>query len=302
MEKEFKTYKEQIKLLKSKGLAVPDEEHAIKVLRSTSYFALINGYKRPFKDTNGNYLPDACFDDIENLYVFDEQMRVFVLGQLLALETRIKSSISYTFSQRYREPDSYLNVNNYNYTGNKTQAVNKLVSILQSIYDSNEHRYITHYKKNHKGEVPLWVLINAMTFGQISKMYSLLKEGEQQRIGGDFGVSSQKDMMSILDILTLYRNVCAHNERLYDFKTKHQIGRKYIEKYVGSDTGHEPDYDNIGKHLFGALAVCAYLADDKKILDEFRKLMKNAVIMQNPNLKAHIIKNTELPAGWLDQE
>lgn len=300
MEKEFKTYKEQIRLLKSKCLVISDEDHAIDTLKRTSYFALINGYKRPFKDTNGNYLPEARFEDVENLYILDEQMRVFFLGHLLTLETQIKSSISYNFTQKFREPNAYLNANNYNYTAKNTQAINTLVSILQGIYDRNDHRYITHYKKKHKGEVPLWVLINAMTFGQVSKMYSLLKESEQQRICGNFGITSQKDMLAILDILTLYRNVCAHNERLYDFNTKHQLGKQYIEPYTRCDPA--PDYNNIGKRLFGALAVCAYLTGNINMLDEFRSLMKKAVIMQNPRLKAHLIEEIMLPVGWLDNE
>lgn len=299
MEKEFKTYREQIRLLKNKGLIISDEEHAINILKSTSYFALINGYKRPFKDTNGNYLPEAHFEDIENLYYFDEQMRVFLLEQLLALETRIKSSISYNFSQKHRELNAYLNTNNYNYVGEKTQPINKLVSILQGIYDGKDHKYITHYKRKHHGEVPLWVLINAMTFGQVSKMYSLLKVGEQQRICGDLGILSQKDMMSILDILTLYRNVCAHNERLYDFNTKHQLGKQYIEKFVADEADPAPDYNNIGKHLFGALAVCAYIADDGKILDDFKMLVKNAEIMQNQRLRDDLIAKMGVPANWL---
>ena len=54
-EKDFKTYKEQILLLKRKKLIINDEVHAIELLKRASYFALINGYKKHFKADNGNY-------------------------------------------------------------------------------------------------------------------------------------------------------------------------------------------------------------------------------------------------------
>lgn len=300
MEKEFKTYKEQIRLLKSKGLIIADEMHAIQTLKDLSYFALINGYKRPFKSDNGNYSEGACFEDIEQLYRFDESLRLFLLEQLLVVETRIKSSISYNFSQKYRTENAYLNVNNYNYSDNRTQAVNKLVTILQDIQTSTSHTYITHYKKNHNGIIPLWVLINAMTLGQVSKMYSLLKMGEQQSICGDFGISSQRDMEISLDILTLFRNVCAHNERLYDYKTHSQINKRYLMPYVNENIN--PDYNNTGKKLFGVLAFCAYILRDNSILERFRDLINSSPVINTPYLKDHLSEKMGLPVNWLEEK
>jgi|GEM_PF-6713055 len=41
METEFKTYTEQIRLLRNNGLIISDEEQAINILKSTSCFAVI---------------------------------------------------------------------------------------------------------------------------------------------------------------------------------------------------------------------------------------------------------------------
>ena len=43
--KPFKTYEEQIELLKSRGLTIKDECFARHVLQYMSYYDLINGYK-----------------------------------------------------------------------------------------------------------------------------------------------------------------------------------------------------------------------------------------------------------------
>ena len=52
------------------------------------------------------------------------------------------------------------------------------------------------------GYVPLWVLVNALSLGTIGIFYSYLKQKDQNDIGRQF--------------LTIYRNACAHDERLYN--------------------------------------------------------------------------------------
>lgn len=113
-DKPFKTYEQQIELLKEKGLSIPNETYAVKVLKDLSYFALINGYKKAFKQ-DGLY-ENASFEDIVALFKFDEKLRGILLKYILIIERKIKSSLSYHFSQKYPKcQEDYLNVNNYSY-------------------------------------------------------------------------------------------------------------------------------------------------------------------------------------------
>ena len=43
--KPFKTFREQIELLKSRGLTIRDENRAISILSTYSYYEIINGYE-----------------------------------------------------------------------------------------------------------------------------------------------------------------------------------------------------------------------------------------------------------------
>lgn len=301
MKKEFKTYKEQIRLLKSKGLIINDEEHAIDVLHNISYFALINGYKKPFKGADGNYLNNTTFEDIEQLYLFDEQLRIFMLKQLLSIERRVKSSISYNFSKQFRETNAYYNVNNYEYTGSKVEKINELVSILKKVHDDNKRSYINHYKEHHNDEIPLWVLINAMTFGQISKMYSLFKESTQQKICNDFNITSQKDMEQMLNMITLFRNVCAHNERLYDYSTRSGINEKYIKYHIMHKETDTFEYES--KRFFGALVCCKCLMPDlegARFFEELETFIYNADVMKNQKLKNIVLSEMGMTENWTD--
>lgn len=71
---------------------------------------------------------------------------------------------------------------------------------------------------------------NALTFGQISKMFEFLLQNIQGLICQDFGNIKKNEMIKYLKVLTLYRNVCAHNERLFSYHTYIDIPDTLIHK------------------------------------------------------------------------
>lgn len=55
-DKPFMTYDQLIDKLKDdKKLEIADRQYAVKLLKEHSYFALISGYKEPFKGKDGTY-------------------------------------------------------------------------------------------------------------------------------------------------------------------------------------------------------------------------------------------------------
>ena len=176
--KQFLTYGEQITFLEEKkGLMISDKEYAKKILLKIGYFPLINGYKEVFKQSiNDQFQKGTTFEDIYELYSFDNELRNIFLKYILMAERNIKSSLSYHFCKEYGDLQSdYLSVNNYDYTGKKKNVINKMVKIMsgQLRYDS-DYVYIRHYMTTYQ-YVPLWVLMNVFTIGQLSKIYAVRK-------------------------------------------------------------------------------------------------------------------------------
>jgi len=93
MSKVFMTYDQQIRKLRDeKGLIIENEEYAISVLKKTSYYALISGYKDMFKNpTTKKYNDGICFDDIFFLYKFDRKLREIFLSYILTVENHVVS-------------------------------------------------------------------------------------------------------------------------------------------------------------------------------------------------------------------
>lgn len=83
--KQFLTYDEQITFLEEqKGLIISDKEYARKTLLKIGYFPLINGYKEVFKEsTNDQFQRGTTFEDIYELYSFDNDLRNIFLKYIL---------------------------------------------------------------------------------------------------------------------------------------------------------------------------------------------------------------------------
>lgn len=94
---------------------------------------------------------------------------------------------------------------------------------------NKDHKYLIYQRKKYHN-VPLWVILNTLTFGQISKMFEFLPQNLQGLICQDFGNIKKNEMIKYLKVLTLYRNVCAHNERLFSYHTYIDIPDTLIHK------------------------------------------------------------------------
>ena len=76
---------------------------------------------------------------------------------------------------------------------------------------------ISHYA-NGKKYIPLWVLVNSISMGDISKFYSnmLQKDREDAARRMKWGLR-ENQLASCLFFLCTFRNWCAHDERLYSY-------------------------------------------------------------------------------------
>lgn len=190
MAKEFKTFAQLIELLESRGVLI--DATTTDCLRRESYYAIINGYKDPFlnKDamtssSDDVYKDGTSFRNIYDLFLFDRELRQLTFSYLARAEAVLKNAVVYSFCDKYRAPDAYLNRLNYvrprdmlvpkAYRGNKNYLHAKnLAELLKTLNDkvSNEQHmrpFVRHYL-NKYGAVPLWVLQNDLTFGIASKM------------------------------------------------------------------------------------------------------------------------------------
>lgn len=224
MKKPFLTYSQQLDALeKDKGLEVTDRQEAIATLKHISYFALINGYKTPFRNAKtGKYYEGVNFRDVSALYRFDVALSSTLLRYLLSCERHLKSLYGYHFIQLYgdREKD-YLNPDNYDRsTEQRAQEVRELLSIMRSLaHDEQEQAYLGHYQSKYD-EVPFWIIMHALSFGQLERLYWCSKQHLLDVICSEFPSLRAKNLTYVLLVLVRLRNTCAHNNPVYTFRLK----------------------------------------------------------------------------------
>lgn len=260
--KPFSTHRQQLSILRNRGLTIKNGSQAMRILERENYYNVVNGYKDLFleKDHKGSplkpeqYIKGTQFKEIYTLFLLDRELRNILLKYLLIFENSIKTKIAYHFSKKYKKPHAYLQMENYTNDPSQLQRVLGLIATISNQISkksqTNRDTPIKHYLDNHEG-VPLWVMVNYLTLGNISNFYSSLDKQLQDEIAKDFSKQYKKQykvknhlqipaqsIIEVLKIANLFRNVCAHEERLYNFKLDKNPKIKHISKVLQIPIGY----------------------------------------------------------------
>lgn len=267
--KTFKTLDEQIEILKSKNLIINDYDKTKEILLRENYF-FINGYRSPFL-INGSkkFVPGATFEELYALFTFDRFFRNIIFKNILIVENNYKSIFSYVMSGKYGYKEkNYLDVNNFDRSKDKTRQINDLIRKLkrQIRINGGQHQATSHYINNY-GYLPLWVSIKVLSFGIISEMFSILKSEDKDEISSYYNVSSC-DFEDYLSVLSNYRNLCAHEDILYNHITQKSISNTTYHCELGI-----PIEDD--EYIYGKNDIFALIIILKRMLskDDFKMMM-----------------------------
>lgn len=261
MKKQFKTYEEQLDILINKGLIV--DEETLKILRRNNYYFLINRYKNVFIEPNTKpnvFRKNTHFNEIVSLYNFDRNLRIILLKYIITIENTLKSITSYEFSKKYDY--KYLDLASYDNLNFNGRRVNELKCLFNSINNivkkSLKHeKHLRYYKENYD-DIPLWIVINNLSFGMLISFYSYMKEEDKKNIACEFGVSSI-DLLSFLQVLLHFRNYSAHNQRIFDEKSKVMINKNKYHKLLELESKGYND-------IMAVLIIFKYLLTEKDFI------------------------------------
>lgn len=264
--KQYKSPNELLEYIISKGVFVSDKEDALNKIKKYSYYSIINSYKDVFKATDNNYKNAVSFDEIYSLYEFDKNIRSIFLKYILEIETIIKSLLAEILASKYGIED-YLIIDNFDDTVDETVIQESIDKIKEEIDKQNgKHEAVTHYVSEY-GFVPPFVLTKILTLGELSRLYTMLKQVDRQSISKEFKVSD-KLLKQIMKNMTMIRNICAHNDRLFSFHSKFLISFKNIDKNYNNK-------DNSTNIYMIMKSMQLLLDDDKK--QEFENLINSEI-------------------------
>lgn len=277
MEKEFKTIDEQIELLQSRNLYIENEETAKAILLNNNYYYLINGYKDLFlnrKNSTEKFNNGTTLEEIYSLYEFDRKIRIIFLEYILLIERKIDTYIAYEFSKNYGHKD-YLNPENFNYISKNKELIDKFLNDINleiSHQYKNYNKMISHYLDTYK-YIPLWVLIRILSFGKVSKFYSFMKQKEQNNISRKFNIKSKILKVYLINLGNI-RNICAHDEKLYDIKIKNRISSTIYHKKLKIDNKNG-NYQYATRDLFSIIIILKLLLEKEQFSRFYNEIIKS---------------------------
>lgn len=276
MEKEFKTIDEQIELLQSRNLHIENRETAKEILLNNNYYYLINGYKDLFlnrKSKTEKFRNGTNLEEIYRLYEFDRKIRIIFLEYILLIERKIDTYVAYEFSKNYGYKD-YLILENFNNISKNKELIAKFLNDinLEIVHQyKNSNKMIRHYLDVYK-YIPLWVLIRILSFGKVSKFYSFMKQKEQNNISRKFKLKSETLKVYLINLGNV-RNICAHDEKLYDVILKNRINTTdYHKKLDLIKTDGKTAYAT--RDLFSIVIILKVLLEKEQFNEFYNRIIK----------------------------
>lgn len=208
---------EQVALLTKRGLNIGDVERAKHYLRFIGYYRL-SGYFRFFAKADDAAREQiklgTTFDDVLSLYIFDRKMRVQLMDAFERIEIAVKAALSHEGAMR---KGAFWLCDARNFDHDKhAEIMRSLKEAVGTAEGRRQHLFIAHFYAKYSDEMPpFWMITEALSFGQLSRIYQAARGELQTAIAQHFNLN-RTVLESWLHALTFGRNVCAHNCRVWN--------------------------------------------------------------------------------------
>jgi abortive infection bacteriophage resistance protein len=242
------TIDQQLEVLNAKGLVIDHIEEAHQFLTENNYYRL-NIYFHKFMDSKDHFISGTTFSKLINVHENDTYLRQQVFSMLEPIEINFKTKIAYFLGNKYGS-DVFYKKEIYKSSWNFEQIAN---SLWREISRNEKDPVISHHYEWYYGYLPIWVIVEYLTFGCISKYFVNLQEVDQKEIATNYFGINEYYLANWIHSLSVMRNICAHFGYLY--KRNFNVSISF-----GSDREKYHDQENT---LFG-------------IFYSIKKLAKNA--------------------------
>lgn len=206
------TYNEQVQILKSRGLIISDDVAAAEKLEYINYYRLRGYYIHLQEKGSDKFISGTTFEQILSLHDFDNELRILLLRLLLNIEIVAKTRIAYNVAHEwgtmgYRDEK--------NYSNDMHEKFQNLMKRIDKDLEKSHERFIKTYNDKYAGQFPIWVAVEVMSFGDLSKMYCILPPHLKKNIACTYNGLDESLLTNWIQCSALLRNLCAHNSRIY---------------------------------------------------------------------------------------
>lgn len=288
------TYRQQIDLLKQRGLLVPDEDFAVHCLEHHNYYRL-SAYRFPFTVPSNpdRFRPGTTFDQLWDLYHFDRGFRYLILEACKRVEISVRSRWAYEVGHQLG-PLAYLQ--NINFRDPLIHA--RSITLLDGEMRRSKEKFIDHHQKALAMPwPPVWVLVEVASFGAISNLLGQIEPASlRQRVAENYQLD-EKIFCSLFHHLSVVRNTAAHHSRLWNrkFVVTMQLPRKK-PAHLWSNFNTDPIHGT-GKErkIYNTLVLLVHLVQRIEPESHWPNRLMDHINTLDPGL----VPDMGFPSDWL---
>ncbi|MCG1615179.1 Abi family protein [Staphylococcus epidermidis] len=305
----FKTIDEQIQILKDRGLIIEDHVETRSYLIRNNYYNVVNMYSKMFQSSENSYIAGTTFKEIKALHIFDTEFKNLFMKYIIIAEKHFKSIFAYYFAKRYHtKPYCYLDTSNYS-DGSPLKLAKTLSYISNKIYhakkDDNTNAIKHHYYAHN--DVPIWVIVNDITLGDISNIYQLIDNRTRNDIAkevceilktntNDNTILEPSYLDKILKNILRVRNCVAHNNKLLHFNSG--INLNYMPSLFDGLVQNRRSSRQMPFHTFLALQCLLPIEDYAIFHNSILKRANNMSKKLDADLTNKILLAYGFPENW----
>lgn len=288
--KPFKTVDEQIDILKSRGLIIDDYDIAYKTLSSLNYYRL-SAYTLTLRK-NDVFYENVHFSDAIQIYNFDMELRALLMYLLESIEISMRTYIGYHHGMKYGAL-GYLSSNNFDNPERFVSFISDYQKALNEYVD--KEAFVIHHKEVYDSKFPIWVLVEMLTFGTLSRLFGNLTFDIQKEICSEhFGPIRPEYISNWMHACTILRNICAHRGRLFNRSIPFSLKLSSKDKKI-IQNNNMPVYE-ANKQLFAYLIVLKKLVPESTIWESFLDRFK-AIANRYPFVD---LRYYGFPSDWIE--
>lgn len=227
MNKSWLSYDDQVSLLIERGLYIDDPSGAAEFLSQVSYFRL-SGYFRYWQHDpqNGDdrFIEGASFDVFRSLYDAEGEL-IRVLDEVLhPLEVLLRTRFAHAYSDNVGTPGKFAHGEGFTQSPNPN-AERVEEHALRNL-DRSKEAFVAHYRgeatqdTTYKPEaydrMPIWVAVEAFSFGSISRLIEASGQSGVLDSIAESMSASRKYLPGQVRSFVYLRNRVSHCSRLWN--------------------------------------------------------------------------------------
>ena len=241
----------QIKELERHGITFDSISEAKAILTKVGYYRL-SGYWLQYKSNES-----VSLNHVYRIYLFDEELRSLCRRYIEQTEMYFKNIIGTEFALikcKEAPHDQHYDENNFY---DKQGIRRTLLGFEKEKGYYKESEIVKHHKRKYSNKMPLWVMMELMTYSSMSMFYHAMYRSDKILIADKVGIG-YKTLENHLHCLSVFRNKCAHGARLYNISFNPPV------RFTKAFLRNHPDIRNDSLFAYVLMLIKRLPSDDDR--------------------------------------